>query len=439
MYTLQTFIGLDREIDNDPNVVAPLGELSTRSRTYARDIQSHRKDGLADVVAHVYSSKQDNTDVELREDVLGTVYTLVEYIYNRALSGQTTNDNTSLTANLEADLGGLYTGWVVGGMVTNGTLWMPEYVVAYVLGQGEDTSVRVFFADQAFQDLYDQYHITVSHPVDEIDALHGSIGSIVSLTADLNTAMVFDRLTEAAHPYPYTRSVSFTFPVVNPNDPSDTVALPWTVAVYGQAGNNVDAIYSALRKDILANSSYPIEIWEERIPDLFKTIEFTIVPFWSQYSVPNQSLEAGLFSPLMRYRDVFETLRTHMPLYSGTHVQYYGDITTYLYKSIAFGVCGGPENRNELFDIRSFFPDYATLSTTSIDFNRLSPETRGFVHRLAELLLHAESVGEFTLLPAGYSKMWRENKMFVVTTYQNIQFYTLSKMSYVPVVGTGAL
>lgn len=433
MYTLQTFIGLDREIDNDPNVVAPLGELSTRSRTYARDIQSHRKDTLADVVAHVFSSKQDSTTVALRPDVLEAVYDIVDYTYSRATSGQTTNDKAQLTANLEADLGGFFTGWSVGEMVSNGTIWMPEYIIAYVLGQAEDTSVRIFFADEAFQNLYDQYHITVSHPVDVIDSLQGSIGSIAALTADLDTSAVFDRLTQAAHPYPYTMSLSFTFPVVNPLDPTEFIELPWTVAVYGQAGNNLDAIYSAIREDILDNSSYPIEEWEDRIPDLFKTIEFTIVPFWDQYSVPNQSIEAGLFSPLMRYKDIFDTLRTHMPIYSGAHVQTHSDVTTYLYKSIAFGLCGGPENRNELFDIRSFFPDYATLSTTSIDFNRMAPETRGFVHRLSELLLHCESVGEFTLLPSGFSKMWRENKLYIVTSYQNIQFYGLAKMSFVPV------
>jgi hypothetical protein len=435
MYTLQTFIGLDREIDNDPNVVAPIGELSTRSRTYARDVQSYRKDELADVIAHVFSSKQDNASVTLRGDVLDAVYTLSEYVYNRALSGLNTNDATALTSNLEADLGGSFTGWSVGDMVSNGSLWMPSYIIAYVLGQEEDTSVRLFFADAAFQNLYDQYHITVSHPVDQIDDLQGTLASITAATVELNTSMVFDRLGQAAHPYPYTLSASFTFAVVNPQDPTDTLELPWSVAIYGQAGNNVDAIYSAIRASILENSSYGIEDWEDRIPDLFKTVEFTLVPFWDQYSVPNQSLEAGLFSPLMRYKDIFETLRSHMPLYSGAHIQEHADVTTYLYKSIAFGLCGGPENRNGLFDIRSFFPDYATLSTTSIDFNRMSPETRGFVHRLSELLLQAELAGEFTLLPAGYSKVWRENRLYIITTYQNIQFYTLAKASYVPASG----
>lgn len=433
MYTLQTFIGLDREIDNDPNVVAPIGELSTRSRTYARDIQSHRKEELADVVAHVFSSKQDSMPVALRDEVLGSTFDLVEYVYNRALTGQTTSDKAQLQANLEADLGGYYAGWVLGDMVSNGTIWMPEYIIAYVLGQAEETSIRVFFVDQAFQNLYDQYHITVSHPVDDVDSLQGSIDSIRGLTSELDTAAVFDRLRLASHPYPYTMSASFTFPVVNPNNPEEFIELPWSVAIYGQAGNNIDAIYSAIRRSILESSDYTVEDWEDRIPDLFKTIEFSIVPLWDQYSVPNKSLEAGLFSPLMKYKDLFEQMRSHMPLYNGTHVQYNLDVTTYLYKSIAFGICGGPENRNELFDIRSFFPDYATLSTTSIDFNRMAPETRGFVHRLAELLRLAEDVGEFTLLPSGFSKMWRENKLYVVTTYQNIQFYALAKMSYVPI------
>ena len=70
------------------------------------------------------------------------------------------------------------------------------------------------------------------------------------------------------------------------------------------------------------------------------------------------------------------------------------------------------------------------MSTTSIDFNRLAPETRGFVHQLAEQLKLAESVGEFTLLPGGFSKTWRENKLYVVSTYQNIQFYVLAKLTY---------
>lgn len=434
MYTLQTFIGLDREIDNDPMVIAPLGELSTLSRTFARDVTTHQDDAIADMRAHVFSSRQDDTEVSLRSQVLDAVFTVADYLYTRAKGGLTTDDSAATLANLEADLGGAYADWTVGDMVNNGTMWMPEYVIASLTGEVEDTFIRVFFSDTAFQQRYDQYHITVVHPVDNIDDLHGPLASLQTQADELDMAAVFDRLESAAQPYPYTLSKSFEFKVVDVNDPSQYVTLPWVVAIYGRAGDNLDAIYSAIRASILDQSALPSEDWEDRIPDLFKTVEFTVVPYWDQYAVPNQTIEAGLYSPLMRLREAFDIAKAHMPLYATAHVQSHTDLSAYLYKSLAFSICGGPENRGALYDLRSFFPDYALLSTTSLDFNRLSPETRGFVHRLAEQFRLAESAGEFTLLPSGYSKVWRENKLYIVSNYQNIQFYVLAKLSYVGVI-----
>lgn len=429
MYTLQTFVTMDREMNNDPFVTAPFGELSTMARTYALDIQSHRRDTLPDTAIHIFDSRKDDTTEPARPMVLEATFDITSYIINRAENGQTTADAAQLKANLEADRPGTYTNIIVGDMITNGSTWMPGYIIATVLGQAEETRVRIFFSDQEFLVRYDQYHIEVVHPVDDLDQLHTSISNIADLTADIDITTMLDRLNDEAE-HPYTKTRAFKFHVVNPLNPDEKIQLPWVVAIYGMAGNNIDAIYDAIRKDILDNSTHPVEEWEDRIPELFKTVEFTYVPFWDQYSVPNQGQQAALYSPIVPLIDAIPIIDSHMPSYNSTHVKDNAQVSFYLYKSIAFGVCGGPENRGEIYDIRHYYPDYAAISTQSLDFPRMTPETRDYVMRLAEQIKLAESVGEFTVLPPIYNRAWRGNRMYVVSTLNNIQHYVLAKVSY---------
>lgn len=429
MYTLQSFVTLDREVDNVPNSIAPFGELSTKARTYALDITEHRDDAIADLALNIFSSRQDDTTVAIRPTVLESMFTLVDYVHTRGQTGMNTGESENLLANIENDFPGVFASVVVGDMVSNGTYWMPSFIIATVLGQQEDTRIRIFFSNDAFLQRYDQSYIQPIHPVDNLDDLHTSIANIKLLTKNLDIPTFFDRVNEHVD-LPDTLTRAFQFAVVNPSNPDEKVVLPWAVAIYGQAGNNIDAIYAELRKDILENSSYPVEDWEERIPDLFKTVEFTIVPFWDQYSVPNQAVDGALYSPMVPLNDAVATLDIHMPLYPSEHVQTNAEVSWYMFKSIAFGICGGPENRNEVYDLRTVHADYAAISTVSNDFNRLTPETRGLIMRLAEQLSLAETVGEFTVLPDLYNKTWRGNRLYVTSTYMNVQYYVLAKNSF---------
>lgn len=430
MYTLKAFVAIDGHANNNPSVTAPFGELSTLGLTYARDVTSYRQAEQPKLDIRVFTSKHNLDPAPVNSVALGLLFRVSNFVYQRAITNMSTSNSDSVLLAVETNFGGELSSLVVGDMVSDGLVWMPSYLIFNVTNPLLDTQVKVWFADQAFRDQFDEYELAISHPVDNIDALQTSISNIQALTANLDMPALLDRLEAVASPYPYTMQKAFGFDVVNPANPDEKIKLYWLVAIYGIAGDNIDAIYNRIRQEILQNSSYPESEWMDRIPDLFQTIEFTLVPFWDQYSIPNASFAAAMYSPIVKLADVESRLVPHVPNSPLAHIRAHMTVSSYLYKSISFAMVGSIDNRNETYDLRQAFPDYALIPTIAIDFNRMSPATTGLIVMLSSMFRLAETMTEVTTLPRQFSRAIRNNKLFLVGTYNQIQFYLATKQTY---------
>ena len=184
-------------------------------------------------------------------------------------------------------------------------------------------------------------------------------------------------------------------------------------------------------KYILANSTHTRNEWTQILPDIFKRTEYVLAPHWNQYAVPNRTLQAGVYSPTVKATDIVAILQAVIPSYSLTHVQNHASVFGHNYNSLAISAIGGIDNRDSLYEFVQVFPDYIDVGSNAVDFNRMSPETQQFSTFLSEMLIIAETMNQFTELPNGYTKLIRDNIVFIVRTYMNIQFLVVANPSVV--------
>jgi Na+-transporting NADH:ubiquinone oxidoreductase subunit NqrE len=82
-----------------------------------------------------------------------------------------------------------------------------------------------------------------------------------------------------------------------------------------------------------------------------------------------------------------------------------------------------------LFDITQVYPDILNVSTTSVDYNRMSADTQGMLSRLNEMILIAETLTYYSDIPVNYRKVQRYGITFISTRYMNIEFMVASKLT----------
>ena len=73
----------------------------------------------------------------------------------------------------------------------------------------------------------------------------------------------------------------------------------------------MDYILDAIKDHILDNSTHDVDDWVEVFPDIFGMTEYIITPMWNRYSIPNMTLQTGLYSPMVNFnQDIDDILPT---------------------------------------------------------------------------------------------------------------------------------
>lgn len=436
MYVLKGFITNALFSNNTKGVVAPFGEISTLSSTYAREKGLYKSTTSPDIglVSFISSNNAVATTVSLAvsEHVIG----IAKHIYdtNTAATGQVFADEMLL--ELLGTFASVAESFECGEMINSGTLYIPEWVswknTSISTINTSSNYIKIWFADNSFQYQYDEYEIIAIPPTDTLDDFF-KIGSVVEtmLTSKTPSESML-RIQNAKDGYPDTIVRSESYDYVDPRNPSHKVSSTWSVLIYGANGNNIDAITEVLINYILAHSTHTRDEWILILPDLFRRTEFLIVPVWDKYAIPNRTLEAGIYSPTSNLKAALVTINKLGLTYTATHVGKYAGITAHPYKSLQMLSIGSPDNRNSWFQLTDVFADYIAVSSTSIDFNRMSQTTQNWANMLSTMLIIAETMSEFTNIPSsaaslGLTKTTRNGVLYLVARYDNINYLICAK------------
>jgi len=438
MYSSKSFCNIDVFLSNTPGQNSSVGELTTYANTFSRELgiyQDQSRPGYT-LFNFVSETDVDNSKLAMDFQLVNQSIALSHFIVNKAntTSGEIYADellNELMTWGSTNDA----TNIQVGQMRNHNGKWMPDWVKWRSNHVVEDNENTVWYAIEAFVTQYSDYEIVVVPPVDNLDVFFTSGSNVDNVVSAITVPQTMDRiqLYKGGNPETIIRSDDYNY--VDPLNSAHRVKVNWPILIYGPAGNNIDAIKDAMAAYILANSSHTRQEWTAIFPDIFRRTEFILAPHWHKMAIPNMTLQQGIYSPVVRPQDALSLMISVAVDYSQEHINENVEILGHPYRSLKISTVGSPENRDALYRLSQVFPDYIDVSTGSIDFNRMDPVTQAWVLTISEMIIVAETMNEYTTMPAGMMKMKRGQLLYVVKTYANIQFLVLSKRSTYELLG----
>jgi hypothetical protein len=433
MYTSKSFCSISAYVSNVPGVTSPVGEMSTEAETYTRELGVYKSTTLAGYnLINLKSVNQAGTKMVMHQTLVEEGVKLSNHIYTyvQSQTGQIFYDTLLTTVVAYAATLGI-TNLSLGPVVQHGSLWYPNFIkwssTAYTADSNENT---IWFSLAALSSQYTDFEIVVVPPVDNLDAFFQSYVGVNTLLNTLTLTQTMERVQTARAGKPYTILRSDAYDYINPINSAQHLNTDWSILIYGPTGNNIDSIKDAMVDYILANSTHTRAEWTVIFPDIFKRTEFVLAPHWYQYAISPRIIDPiGIYSPAVNVNHIVTLLRKIAPNYTNLHVTTNASIFGAPYESVAISCVGGPENRDSLFRFSQVFEDYINVGTASVDFSRMETSTQEFCTMLGNMLPIAESMAEFTDMPAGFTKLYRDGIWYVVKTHENIQYLVASKLS----------
>lgn len=429
MYVIKAFGTHSAFADNAVGVINPIGEISTYSLTFSKEKGIYGREANPDISLISFLVENNGVPQPIDPTTRDHVLTVVQWVFDKSIntSGEIFADEflvdiiTAFTASAQD--------FKCGDIVNDGTYYIPEWV-SWKLKNNSDSFIRIWFSDPSFRAKYDEYEIVVVPPLANIDDFF-KVGSEVEALVKSRTMPETIELIQAARAgHPETILRGDTYKYLDPLNAARKLDTLWTTLIYGPMGDNIDSIKDALIEYILANSTHTRAEWTALFPDIFKRTEFILTPGWGKYAIPNRTNSAGIYSAMTNLTEVNALIKQYAPDYSPAHINTYGSVMGHPYKSLSIASIGSVENRDNLYSLRDVYPDFIMVSTTSQDFNRMSEDTRTFAAGLFDMLIAAETMGEFTDIPQGMTRVKRNGLLYLVKSFNNIHFLVTGKVNF---------
>lgn len=436
MYITKSFCNIDTLVSNVPGVNSTLGEITNYILTFSREIGKYAKAAYPNLTLYTLYSKSGSgaqaVNQAMTTDQAEKCLAMSNFIATTIAgsSGQIFQDVLEDQLQTFGATIGLV-GVVVGAVTQHGAKWGPDFI-RFQLGSDTSQEHTIWFSSIAVKAQYTEFEIVVVPPFTPLNNFFLPPSSVNNLLAAITQEQTFDRINVAANGNPPTNIVSRSFNYYNPQNSSQTTPTPWVCLLYGPAADNVDSIKDALDKHILANSTHTRSEWMAILPDIFKRTEFVIVPFWDHYAVEPLTLHPqGVRSPVITVEELLTYVETAAVGYQEAHILANVTMSSFNYTSIGVGIIGNAENRLGKFSILDYYPDYFITSTTSVDFNRMEQATQDWVVEINTMLAHAETMTSISSVPIGYTRVVRNDMVYISKTMNNVAFLVATKAALI--------
>ncbi|QXO10110.1 hypothetical protein pEaSNUABM37_00149 [Erwinia phage pEa_SNUABM_37] len=431
MKTILGFAQCNALINNSPSITNDIGELSQISVTSSRSIGTYSNDSQPGAVFLAFTSENDAGKPFVLTDVYKIPILQLHYwTMLRIINGQITNDKVITLQQITSEFGNSWSNLSIGNMVTDGVHWAPEWISGSIAGdQAGDNTVKIWFTDQSFQMQYPRFELIPLHcvPTADLDKLHEDFQTQKATIDAFTKGMITTALDEIIGEHPQTFIQTYSFKVYDKANTKLWQDAYWQVVGWGKNGRNDDAAYEAIKKDILENSEYDEEEWALVIPDLFNPIEYTFAPDWMSYSIPNKTVQAGVHSPVIDYETYLDLPIKVLKWYSEDHIKASLQTFPNLTRSIKLHAVAKPTNRSGQLKLLELYPDYALIPSRDVEFDSISKGTQAFIFAMQEMIIAAETMEEFSELPAGVNRVVRDGVICATKTVDGIKFLMVAK------------
>lgn len=433
MSILKGFGQIAMLINNDPNVVPPIGEISADSKTFVKDVTIYTHPDFAGVAYLGMQSLDDNLAVVQPSTVqTRACLEMITWIHAKARSGEIGPSSQGFQTLFTAQFGDRFSLLQSGVHVLSGIYWYPVSISFAPVGREQDDNWTIWLSDAAFNNEFDVSIMHVVPPIENIDQFFNQPAVVQALVDGMSRTTIMDKVALLRGPSPYTVLRMDDFDWFFANNADIKIKTYWTVIVYGRSGDNLDKVKEAIIEYVLANSNHTIEEWAVIFPDIFRSTEMVITPGYFAQGVPDQQFERGVYSAITSGKDVtaLANLTTKGHGYTPTHIVNSLTMLPSLFRSVNLTVIMGPENRPGYKHFRDLYWDYINVPTTQVqDFMRMREATREFVMLLTDMLEKAETLTPSTVIPAGFNRVQREGIWYLAKSTNDLLILVTAKFS----------
>lgn len=432
MFVLKAFATHDLFINNTPGIVSNIGELSTRSMTYSRDKGTYKSANFPESSLVTFTSADNGSPVQLTSNLVDEVAIITKYIYNRSISVQGVIYRDELLQYLITTYSNIGLNFNMGAIVNNGTYFIPEWVSwesNLLTVAGKVNTLKIWFSDTSFKNQYDGFDIVVVPPIANLNDFFTPASMVLTDVNSVSPSVLMNNIQIAKNNLPETIIRAEVINYVDPTNPANVIPTTWSLLIYGDAGNSIDAIQNALTTYITTNSVHNSSDWGVIFPDLFKRNEFSIIPLWNRYSIPDRVLNAGIYSPISNITSDLAQIKGLINTYPASHIDANTSVMFQPYKALSLLVVSSPDNKVGMNNITDLFSDYIPVTSTSNDFSRMSLNTQMWSELLANMIYVAETMDLYSSIPAGMTKVVRNNVLYLVSKFQSVNYLLAAKIS----------
>lgn len=431
MKIIQGFVTKASFVSNEPKTVADFFEISPFGLTYSKYRTEYQHNEYSEDVLHVLKAWDvdkkeyyELTPSQVRE-ILSVCYSVLNY----ANSYHYPYDRVDFINNVQSRHGGI-AGFDIGMIYSGARRSMPEWF-SYTSVEHGDVQVKIWLRNEALESQYSDYEIVVVQPIPHLDDFFGNYGEMVGRLNGISLADTMQLCMDAREEIPETYLRIHEFNYVNRNNNSQQNKVRWPVLIYGEMGDNIDAIKDSIVDHILKNSSHSKEEWEKIFPELFMRTEFMVLPRWDLVSIENLTTHSNLYSSMVKPTECLQKAVDFWNLINRSYIENNSYIVPFDYKCVTTIIVNGSSNRPDRRDLKAIFPDYLPQGALISDFNRMKALTRGWVLLMVELLKLAETATMETGMPSHIRKVQRDGKLYLASMYDDINYLVATKSNLI--------
>lgn len=436
-YILKGFVSFTKTISLTQATIASIGELSSKSQTYSRTKKLLVNSSTAASYALTsFISKENDIEVNVPSSISSNIFTLTEWIANNQSSNSAASTSGNLITQITAAFPTQYTNISCGELILSPDgFHIPSWVKFTILnltGNLTSNTIKIWYSNSKFELEYDEFEAIVIPPVENLENLFTTKSNLESLIKNFNDNLYPNKINLATNNNPYTTLAVENFTWKQPAVPTNTVSTRWTLVIYGNLSNTVDAIKVIIREYIANNSSRPESDWRAILPDLYINTEFYIIPKWINISITQQT--GSQYSPYVNFKKETNYVKTKLNLgFADTHIENYLESFPIQYKSLECLTVPGNENRDNLFSLYQVYSDFINVPTSDPLFSQMSTNTRLWINKLiyainlAEIFTTNDTIDLNNQNYIGFKKFFKGNILYISFRINGIDFHIATK------------
>ena len=431
---IKAFLQVEDYVNNVVGQNAMYGELSNYSESFAIEKGYYAKSEYPGQTLTTFTSTNNDVKTYVTSPYLDNIFKVMNYVLNYSASNMGTQWYPTVLLNMmNQDLAADGSNFDCGNVETDSTRWLPEWVSWKSTLDNGDNTIIVWLKDDSFQNQYDDYEIIVVPPVDNLDNFFNPATQVSQMISALTYDSMIARVQAAKSKQPETIVTSFSCPYHNPLDTTQTVNTTWGLLIYGAAGNDPDAIQTAMIDYILAHSTHPESDWEIIFPDIFRRTEFLILPSWWKYAIQQRDSIAGIYSPLVNVGADISKVQTWVNSkidgYTFPHLAMSTETYTHNYRCLNLTVIGGPKNRDDKFLLSDWWSDLLNIANTTPDFARMQQATCDFANQLNMAIPFAETWKNGNGIITGLRKVKRNGVYWLCFSANRVNYLVWPRLN----------